>query len=41
VLARLLLDKLLPEDIHRIIYLDGDTIVRGDFRKYIYSGGFS
>jgi lipopolysaccharide biosynthesis glycosyltransferase len=30
VLARLLLDKLLPEDIHRIIYLDGDTIVRGD-----------
>lgn len=28
VLARLLLDKLLPEDIDRILYLDGDTIVR-------------
>lgn len=28
VLARLLLDKLLPDNLHRIIYLDGDTIVR-------------
>ena len=26
VLARLLLDKLLPDYIERIIYLDGDTI---------------
>ena len=30
VLARLLLDKILPNDINRIIYLDGDTIVRGN-----------
>ena len=29
VLARLLLDKLLPEKLDRILYLDGDTIVRG------------
>ena len=29
VLARLLLDKILPSNISRIIYLDGDTIVRG------------
>lgn len=29
ILARLLLDKLLPSDIDRILYLDGDTIVRG------------
>lgn len=27
VLARLLLDKLLPPDIDRILYLDGDTVV--------------
>ena len=27
VLARLLVDKLLPEDIDRILYLDGDTLV--------------
>ncbi len=33
VLARLLLDKLLPEDLHRIIYMDGDTIVRGDLSE--------
>lgn len=28
VLARLLLDQLLPDNVERIIYLDGDTIVR-------------
>lgn len=28
VLARLVLDKLLPENIDRVLYLDGDTIVR-------------
>jgi lipopolysaccharide biosynthesis glycosyltransferase len=28
VLARLLLDQLLPKDLDRILYLDGDTIVR-------------
>lgn len=30
VLARLVVDKLLPESVERVIYLDGDTIVRGD-----------
>ncbi len=30
VLARLLLDKILPKEVHRVIYLDGDTIVRRD-----------
>lgn len=29
VLARLLLDKLLPKKLDRVLYLDGDTIVRG------------
>ncbi len=29
VLARLVLVKLLPKNVDRIIYLDGDTIVRG------------
>lgn len=30
ILARLLLDQLLPEDVDRILYLDGDTInIRG------------
>ena len=33
VLARLLLDKLLPKDIDRILYLDGDTIVRGSLKE--------
>lgn len=33
VLARLLLDELLPEDLHRIIYMDGDTIVRGNLTE--------
>lgn len=29
VLARLIIDKLLPKEVTRVIYLDGDTIVRG------------
>ena len=33
VLARLLLDKLLPKDIDRVLYLDGDTIVRGSLKE--------
>ena len=28
VLARLLMGQLLPKDVHRVLYLDGDTIVR-------------
>lgn len=34
VLARLLLDKLLPKKIDRILYLDGDTIVLGNLNKF-------
>ena len=30
VLARLIMARLLPPNIDRILYLDGDTIVRGD-----------
>lgn len=30
IVARLLVDKILPSDIKRILYLDGDTIVRGN-----------
>lgn len=33
VLARLLVDKLLPKNIDKILYLDGDTIVRGDLSE--------
>lgn len=33
VLARLLLDKLLPNNLERILYLDGDTIVRGSLKE--------
>ena len=29
VLARLFFDRLLPNDVDKIIYLDGDTMVRG------------
>ena len=32
VLARLLLDKFLPDDVEKILYLDGDTIVRGSLK---------
>lgn len=30
VLARLLMSEFLPVELHRVIYLDGDTIVLGD-----------
>lgn len=33
VLARLLLDKLLPSNVSKILYLDGDTIVRGSLEE--------
>ena len=33
VLARLVLDKFLPEDLERVLYLDGDTIVRGSLKE--------
>lgn len=33
VLARLVLDKFLPEDLERVLYLDGDTIVRGSIKE--------
>lgn len=32
VLARLLIDRLLPDSVQRILYLDGDTIVRGSLK---------
>lgn len=32
VLARLLLDKFLPETLEKVLYLDGDTIVRGNLK---------
>lgn len=31
--SRLFLDRLLPEDVERIIYLDGDTLVLGSLKK--------
>lgn len=33
VLARLVLDKFLPKDIEKVLYLDGDTIVRGSLNE--------
>lgn len=30
ILARLLMDKILPKNVDKILYLDGDTIVRGN-----------
>ena len=37
VLARLLLDQLLPEEVERVLYLDGDTIVRGNLHDLYYT----
>ena len=34
VLARLFLDKLLPDNINRILYLDGDTLVLKDLSRF-------
>lgn len=36
VLARLLIDKLLPKKIDRVIYIDGDTIVRNDITDFFH-----
>ena len=33
VLARLIMDKFLPEDVEKVIYLDGDTIVRKSLKE--------
>lgn len=33
VLARLILDKFLPEKMEKVLYLDGDTIVRGSLKE--------
>lgn len=33
ILARLLIDRLLPESVDRVLYLDGDTIVRGSLEE--------
>lgn len=33
VLARLVLDKFLPQNVERILYLDGDTIVRNSLNE--------
>lgn len=37
VLARLLLDRFLPEEVERVLYLDGDTIVRGNLHEMYYT----
>lgn len=34
ILARLALDKILPSNVDKIIYLDGDTIVRGSLKDF-------
>lgn len=36
VLARLLMARFLPASIHRVLYLDGDTIVRGTLAPFYY-----
>ena len=33
VLSRLLLNKFLPKDVEKILYLDGDTIVRSSLNE--------
>ena len=32
VLARLFIDRILPQDVHRVLYLDGDVVVRHSLR---------
>ncbi len=34
VLSRLFLDSLLPEEVDKVLYLDGDTIVRKDIHTF-------
>lgn len=36
VLARLLIDRILPKTIDRVLYLDGDTIVRDNLETLYY-----
>lgn len=36
VLSRLLVDKILPKKINKVLYLDGDTIVRGNLKELWY-----
>lgn len=36
VLARLIMDKFLPDNMEKVLYLDGDTIVRGSL-KYLWN----
>lgn len=33
ILARLFMSKILPESVERILYMDGDTIVRGSLKE--------
>ena len=33
VLARLFIDRILPSDVHRVLYLDGDIIVRHSLKE--------
>ncbi len=33
VLARLLMSRFLPEELEKVLYLDGDTIVRGSLKE--------
>lgn len=33
IMGRLFMDSLLPKDVHRILYLDCDTVVLGDLTK--------
>ena len=35
-MARLFLDKLLPQEVDRILYLDGDTLVLEDLGSFYY-----
>ena len=37
VLARLLLDQFLPAEVERVLYLDGDTIVRGSIQDLYHT----
>lgn len=37
VVTRLLLDKFLPNAVNRVLYLDGDTIVRGNLSNLYYT----
>ena len=38
VVARLLMGRLLPQEVERVLYLDGDTIVRGSLAELWATG---